>query len=577
MSPPNFDSLANIKIRDLQGDKMDAVTVITSVLSLIAGVGIFLIACTMMSSNLEALGSKKLKALFAKTSKSKLVGVGVGAATTAVIQSSSATSVMVIGFVNAGIMSLAQAATVIFGANIGTTVTGQLVALGMFGGNSVSTSVIFATFAGIGAFILAFAKKDNAKKIGGILAGFGMLFAGLTMMSGSMSYFSELDSVKSFLALFKNPLLLVLIGAVFTAVVQSSSVMTSMTITMVVTGLISLNQGIYITMGANIGTCVTALIAGLTSTVNAKRTAVIHLIFNVGGVAVFLLAGLFMRLGGIDYGWLFGKIFPHAIQIQLSMFHTVFNAVTVIIALPLTNLLVKSVIKIVPDRKSKTALADEPHFHFVEEHMSRTPPIAVQQVKNEVIDMASIALSNFETACEIVCTLNYDRIETFRANERQLNFLHKDLVRFIVLLLKEDINEKDRIYLSTAIRSITDLERVGDYAENIVEYADKLKAANENFSSIAVKEISELKELIRSLFDQVMAAYENNDATALKNAYAIEETVDEVTDSMIEKHIERLSNGICPADVGTQYLSLSSNAERIADHFINVAKTINSY
>ena len=176
---------------------MDAVQIATSVLTLIAGVGIFLIACSMMSSNLEALGSRRLKALFAKTSKSKLIGVGVGAAATAAIQSSSATTVMVIGFVNAGIMTLAQAATVIFGANIGTAITGQLVALGMFGENSVSTSVIFATFAGIGAFMLAFAKKDRVQKIGGILAGFGMLFVGLSMMSNAMTYFSELDSVKA--------------------------------------------------------------------------------------------------------------------------------------------------------------------------------------------------------------------------------------------------------------------------------------------------------------------------------------------------------------------------------------------
>ena len=365
---------------------MNAVQIATSTLTLIAGVGIFLIACSMMSSNLEALGSRRLKALFSKTSKSKFIGVGVGAAATAAIQSSSATTVMVIGFVNAGIMTLAQAATVIFGANIGTTITGQLVALGMFGENSVSTSVIFATFAGIGAFMLAFAKRDRTQKIGGILAGFGMLFVGLSMMSGAMSYFSELDSVKSFLAMFKNPLLLVLIGALLTAVVQSSSVMTSMAITMVVTGLITLNQGIYITMGSNIGTCVTALIAGLTSTKNAKRTALVHLIFNVSGVIVFMLLGMFLRFGGIDYGYLFGKMFPHAPQIQLSMFHTIFNVSTVLIVLPLTSLLVKLVTKIVPDKKGGAEDADAPRFEFVEEHLLKTPPIAVQQTKREIFE-----------------------------------------------------------------------------------------------------------------------------------------------------------------------------------------------
>lgn len=553
---------------------MDVATVISSVLSLIAGVGIFLIACSMMSSNLEALGSAKLKALFAKTSKSKIVGVGVGAATTAVIQSSSATSVMVIGFVNAGIMTLAQAATVIFGANIGTTITGQLVALGMFGANSISTSVIFATFAGIGAFILAFAKKDRARKIGGITAGFGMLFVGLSLMSNSMEYFSEMDSVKNFLAMFSNPVLLVLIGALFTAVVQSSSVMTSMTITMVLTGLITLNQGVYITMGANIGTCVTALIAGLTSTKNAKRTALIHVIFNVSGVIVFLLIGLFMELGGINYGWLFGKMFPNAPQLQLAMFHTVFNLITVLIVLPLTNPLVKLVSKIVPDKKGASLQDIKPRLYFVEEHMLKNPPVAVQQVKREIINMAEIALNNFNIASEIVCSLDYQKAEEFKENETQLNFLNKELASFIAKLLKSDLSEKDRIYLATAFRSITDLERVGDYAENIVEYADKLKEVNQTFSDTAKKEIADLQTLIVSLYNHAINAYTNGDKQSLKNAYEIEEKVDGFTALMAENHIKRLNENLCTPEVGAQYLALSANVERIADHYINVAKTI---
>lgn len=556
---------------------MTATEIITSVLSLIAGVGIFLIACTMMSSNLEALGSRKLKSLFTKASKSKLLGVGVGTATTAVIQSSSATSVMVIGFVNAGIMTLTQAATVIFGANIGTTITGQLVALGMFGSNTISTSVIFATFAGIGAFILAFAKKDRLQKLGGIMAGFGMLFVGLSMMSGAMTDFSELDSVKSFLAQFENPFLLVLIGAVLTAVIQSSSVMTSMAITMVVTGLISLNQGIYITMGANIGTCVTALIAGITSTKNAKRTALIHLIFNISGVVVFLLIGLFMNIGGIDYGFLFNKMFPNAPQIQLSMFHTIFNILTVIIVLPLTNLLVKLVTKIIPDKKDNCQNMNEPSFRFFEEHMLRTPPIAVQQIKNEIIEMANTAISNFDMACKVICDLNYENIETFRLREKQLNFLQSELAQVVGKLLKEDLAERDRLYLTTALRTIIDLERVGDYAENIIEYADVLKDTNTKFSKQAIKEINDLKKLIMTLYEKVMTSYKDNDKDAFKNACEVEEKIDVFTEQMTQNHIRRLESGKCTAEVEAQYISLSANAERIADHFINVAKTINSY
>ncbi len=552
---------------------MDVTTIISSILTLIAGVGVFLIACSMMSSDLEALGSKKLKALFSKTSKNKLVGVGIGAAATAVIQSSSATSVMVIGFVNAGIMTLVQAATVIFGANIGTTITGQLVALGMFGENSISTSVIFAAFAGIGAFMLAFSEKDNLKKIGGILAGFGMLFVGLSMMSDAMNYFSQLDSVKNFLAMFKNPFLLVLTGVILTAIVQSSSVMTSMTITMVVTGLITLNQGIYITMGANIGTCATALIAGLTSTTNAKRTAFIHLIFNVSGVIVFMLLGLFLRTGGTDFEQIFEAMFPNAPQIQLAMFHTVFNVVTVIIVLPLTDLLVKIVTAIFPE-KTAARQPDQIGFRFIENHMLSAPSIAVLQVKKEITDMANTAINNFESACDIIGSLNYEKIDEFRINEKRLNFLQKELVSFIIKLLKEDLNEKDRVYLSKAIRSVSDLERVGDYAENIVEYADKLNALNQRFSDEAVAEITKLKNSVKELFVEVMKAYENNDKNSLAKAYAIEEYIDDITLNMAENHINRLENGQCSADIGARYLSLASDSERVADHFINVVNTI---
>ncbi len=556
---------------------MDAKTIATSILTLIAGVGVFLIACSMMSSNLESLGSRKLKALFSKASKSKLLGVGVGTVTTAAIQSSSATTVMVIGFVNAGIMSLTQAATVIFGANIGTTVTGQLVALGMFGSNMISTSVIFATFAGIGAFILAFAKKDTLRKIGGIMAGFGMIFVGLSLMSGAMDTFAESDELKNFLAVISNPFLLVLIGALLTAVIQSSSVMTSIAITMVVSGLITLNQGIYITMGSNIGTCITALIAGITSNRNAKRTALIHVIFNVCGVIVFMLIGLFLRLGGINFGWLFERMIPNAPQTQLAMFHTIFNVATVILVLPLTNLLVKLVTKIIPDKKSKAVAENAPHLYFVDEHMLATPPIAVEQMKNEVINMAGIAMRNFSLSCDIICSLDFSEKEKFRANEEELDFLHKELGHYIVKLLKSKLGENDRIYLSTAIRSISDLERVGDYAENIVEYADRLKAENESFSEDAKQEIADLKALIESLYDSVVKAYQDTDTEALGEALAIEEKVDSVTQGMAENHVARLSEGVCTPDVGAQYLSLSSNAERIADHFINVAKTIKEY
>lgn len=534
-----------------------------------------------MSSNLESVSSNKLKQLFARTSKSKLVGVGIGTVATAAIQSSGATTVMVIGFVNAGIMSLMQAATVIYGANIGTTITGQITALGMFD-NAISTGIVFATFAGIGAFTMAFAKKDLVKKIGGILAGFGMLFVGIDMMSASMDTFASLDTVKNFLASISNPLLLVLIGTVLTAIIQSSSVMTSIAITMVFTGLINLDQGIYLTMGSNIGSCVVAIIAGLTSSTNAKRTALLHLLFNVSGVVIFMLVAMMMREISkavnptkiITFGYLFGKMFPGVPQTQLAMFHTIFNVITVIIMLPLTNLSVKLVCKILPDKKKKDEQPAE-HFYYIDEHMLSTPPIAVQQTKNEIVNMAEIALHNYDLACDMICTLDYSKIEKFRQNENELNFLNKEIARFVVKLSKLEMNDADHNYLATTFHTITDLERVGDYAENIIEYADKLKESDQKFSDVAISEVRNLQSRINDLFQKVMKAYVNSDAASLDEANVIEDEIDDITEAMGANHIERLRAGDCTPDVGAQYLSLASNSERVADHFINVGKSIN--
>ena len=552
---------------------MSAIDITTSILTLIAGLGVFLVACSMMSSNLESLGSKRLKALFSKTSNSKLLGVGIGTVATAAIQSSGATSVMVIGFVNAGIMTLTQAATIMFGANIGTTVTGQLVALGMFGADTISTSVIFAAFAGIGAFITLFGKTDTLKKVGRILAGFGMIFVGMSLMSGSMASFSELDSVRNFLAQFSNPFLLVIVGLVLTAIVQSSSVLTSMAIAMTVSGLINVNQGIYITLGANIGACVTTVIAGFTSGRNAKRAALIRVIFNVAGVAIFMLIGLFLRLGKLDFGYLMEAMFPGAPQTQLAMFHTFFNVITVAMVLPLTGLLVKLVTKIIPEQKQKEE-DKGPHLYFVDEHLLRTPPIAVLETKNEIVNMAETAMVNFRISMDIISTLDYSELQKFRANEEQLNFLNRELVVFVEKLLQCELGEKDRTYLTKAVRTIADLERIGDYAENIIEFADILKENDSSFSEQALNEIDELRNLVENLFERVMKAYKDHDRKALAEANAIEDKVDDLTALMGKNHIQRLSDGVCTPEVGAQYLSLSTSVERIADHLINVVQTI---
>lgn len=556
---------------------MGTTEIITALLTLLAGIGVFLIACHTMSSNLEAAGSDKLRALFGKASGSRLLGVGIGAVGTAAIQSSGAVTVMVIGFVNAGIMSLTQAATIIYGANIGTTITGQIVALSGVGGSMVSATVIFSAFAGVGAFLSTFAKTDRAKTLGGILSGFGMLFVGLSMMSGSMEAFAELDAVKTFLAGIANPFLLVLVGAVLTAIIQSSSVMTSVAIVMVVTGLITLDQGIFLTMGSNIGSCVVAIIAGLTSGKNAKRTALIHLIFNVSGVGIFLALSYLMRGlsgGALSMGALLQNAFPGAPQTQLAMFHTVFNVITVFLVLPLTNPLIALVSRLVPDEKESRREAEGPKLYYMDEKMLSTPAIAVAQLKNEIINMADIALRNFSLSLHIICTLDFSRVEEFRANEAELNYLNKELVSMLVQLSNKHLSEKDHAYLSTAFHSSSDLERVGDYAENIVEYAESLKNGGEAFSPKAVGEIHTLQEKIELLFQHVMAAYVQNDTEALMRAEEVEDQIDDMTAGMAQNHIDRLREKACTPTAGAQYLSLASNAERVADHFLNVGHSI---
>lgn len=559
---------------------MGTTAVLSAIFTLLAGIGIFLIACQMMSTNLESASSDKLKKLFAKASKSKLLGVGIGTFGTAAIQSSGATTVMTIGFVNAGIISLSQAATIIYGANIGTTITAQIVALGMFGGsNSLSTTIVFSAFAGVGAFMALFSNKSTGQTWGGILSGFGMLFVGLSLMSSSMSDFASLDGVKTFLAAISNPILLVLIGAIFTAIIQSSSVMTSIALTMVVTGLINLEQGIFLTMGSNIGSCVVAILAGLASGKNAKRTALIHLLFNCSGVVIFLFVGWILNLvsgGSFNFGVMFERMFPAAPQTQLAMFHTFFNVITVLIILPLNDFLVSLVCKAIPDSKEVETVGGF-RLKYVDDNMLRTPPLAVAQTKREIIRMADLAMENFDRAIKIITTLDFKEYDEFNQTEEELNFINRALVDFVVKLSnKTALSEHDHIYLSTTFRSIRDLERVGDYAENIVEYARDLSETASSFSPDARNEIYRLKKMIEDLFSNVMGAYTDEDMGKMAQANVIEEQIDDFTKMMEDNHVARMNAGVCTPSVGVHYLELSSDTERIADHLINVAKSIRS-
>ncbi len=549
---------------------MNWLDILYAFLSLLGGIGVFLYGMKLMGDSLEMVAGNEIKRMFAKISDNKIIGVGIGAVTTAVVQSSAAVTVMAIGFVNSGLMSLIQAAAIVFGANIGTTSTALIVALGVGGLADVKLTVIFAALAGVGAMTIMFSKKDKIKKIGGIITGLGMIFVGLSVMTDSMTIFSESPKIVEFLAKISNPALLLLFGIVFTALIQSSSAVSGIVVTMSVAGLLGFDQGLYIILGSNIGTCITSLIASIGTNTNAKRTAVIHLMFNVIGVLIF---------GLVSISGVFSKMFMpiNNPAMRIALLHTFFNVVTTVILLPFMNLLVKLVSKMVPE-KHKDEKTDEPHLYYLEERLLRTPPVAVAQMKNEVINMAEIAKTNFDVCVDAVMRAKVsDVIEDVQRNENTLNFLNREMAKYLVKLSQVDLSEEDKQLIGTTYHTISDIERIGDYAENISEYAEKLENDGVAFSEGAIKEIGTLKDTINNLYDFVMKTYKEATIDYIADVNYYEESVDKLKEEMSEHHIERMNNGTCTPEVGALYLSLASNAERVADHMTNIAFAVKSY
>lgn len=541
-------------------------------LSLLGGIGVFLYGMKLMGDSLEMVAGNEIKRMFAKISNKKLIGVGIGTVTTAVVQSSAAIIVMSMGFVNSGLMSLTQAITISYGANIGTCVTALIVAVGVGGFADVQLTVIFAALAGVGALMIMFTKKDKVKKIGGIITGLGMIFVGLSVMTSSMSIFSQSDKISALLAKISNPALLLLFGILFTALIQSSSAVSGIVITMVasVPALLQFDQALYIILGSNIGTCITSLIAAIGTNTNAKRAAVINVFYKTVGVIIFGILSIWVP---------FGKMFSvfKAPALQVAMFHLFFNVVATVIFFPFTNLMVKASEKIMPEKK-KPVDENEPHLYFLEERLLRTPPVAVAQLKNEIENMAEIAKSNFDKCMDAVMVGKVsDVIDEIAKNEKCLNFLNREITKYLVKLSQVDLSEDDKILISTSYHTVSDIERIGDYAENISEYAEKMEADKLTFSPKAISEIQTLKATITNLYDEVMKTYKEVTLDYIDKVNEYEESVDRQKEEMGEHHIERMNKGECTPEVGAIYLSLSSNAERVADHMTNIAYAVRSY
>lgn len=541
-------------------------------LSLLGGIGVFLYGMKLMGDSLEMVAGNEIKRMFAKISNKKFIGVGIGTVTTAVVQSSAAIIVMSMGFVNSGLMSLTQAITISYGANIGTCVTALIVAVGVGGFADVQLTVIFAALAGVGALMIMFTKKDKVKKIGGIITGLGMIFVGLSVMTSSMSIFSQSDKISAFLAKISNPALLLLFGILFTALIQSSSAVSGIVITMVasVPALLQFDQALYIILGSNIGTCITSLIAAIGTNTNAKRAAVINVFYKTVGVIIFGILSIWVP---------FGKMFSvfKAPALQVAMFHLFFNVVATVIFFPFTNLMVKASEKIMPEKK-KPVDENEPHLYFLEERLLRTPPVAVAQLKNEIENMAEIAKSNFDKCMDAVMVGKVsDVIDEIAKNEKCLNFLNREITKYLVKLSQVDLSEDDKLLISTSYHTVSDIERIGDYAENISEYAEKMEADKLKFSPKAISEIQTLKATITNLYDEVMKTYKEDTLDYIDKVNEYEESVDRQKEEMGEHHIERMNKGECTPEVGAIYLSLSSNAERVADHMTNIAYAVRSY
>ncbi|MBQ9114437.1 MAG: Na/Pi cotransporter family protein [Clostridia bacterium] len=550
---------------------MTGLDIFYAILAALSGLGVFIFGMKILGDNLEAVAGNRIKHMFSFIDKSRFVGVGIGAGVTAVIQSSSAVTVMLIGFVNAGLMTLPQATSVVFGANIGTTITAQIVALGFGGIKNVQITVIFAACAGIGAFMLLFAKKDILKKIGSIVCGLGMIFVGLQVMGDSMESFKEAPIIVNALQSVTNPILLVLLGAVITGIIQSSSAMTGLVITMSAAGIITFPQAMYVIVGSNIGTCVTSLICSIGTTTNAKRVAIIHLIFNLLGSILFMLTDLFAHYADLLMSW-----FDTA-QMQIAMLHTMFNVATTIILIPFITPLVKLVTLIIPDKKGAKEDDNTPRLYFLNEQILTTPPLAVQSIKREILYMYTLAKQNLDLALDAITTVDVSKKDEQKSTEAKLNYLHKEITKYLVKVNQLDISELDAKLLGTAHHTVNDLERIGDYSENIFEYAERLKEDKLSFSEDSLEEVQQLREALENLFSLTYKIYDEETPELIPTLYTYEQITDDMKVLMGEKHVERLNEGRCNPETGALYLSLANDCERIADHLTNIANATKSF
>ena len=532
-------------------------TVFLCILALLAGSGVFMAGMNMLSSNLEKIAGNKMKSLLGKISNNRFAGVGIGASVTAIIQSSAATTVMAIGFVNAGVMTLMQATAIIMGANIGTTVTGFLVSLSSF-----DISLYFSVFTFIGIMMM-FIKNDKVKIIGGILAGLGLLFVGLDLMSNA---FNDPAIKEFFIEIFTSinfPLLLILCGIVFTALLQSSSAATGLVIVMVGNGAIDVSSALFIILGSNIGTCVTAIIASIGTTTNAKRTAFIHLAFNVIGTIIFTI-----------FIWIFtpyivsflDAIFPNNGEMQIALFHIIFNVTTTLLLLPFIKWLVKLAELVIREKKKESAPAFT--LKYVDDRLLTTPPIALMQVKKEVEYMASLANENLERSFDVIFLKDKTKIDKVYEVEEHINFMNNALTKYLIKL-SSLVNSDEEKIIGSYFHVLNDIERIGDHAENFLEVGIKLIENNLSFSKEGEEEVKTMYSKVLAMYDLAIEGFDDVKKNHLKELDKYEQQLDDMKDDLSSSHFDRLADGKCSIEMGDMFYSIISGLERVGDHLVN--------
>ena len=534
--------------------------ILQSILSLFAGTGVFIAGMNLMSSGLQKSAGKGMKKLIGTVSNNRLIGVGIGAGVTAIIQSSAATTVMAIGFVNAGIMTLMQATPIIMGANIGTTVTGIIISL-----KELNISLYASLLAFVGV-MMTFFKSDKVKNIGNILCGLGLIFIGIDLMSASFSNDEFKNIIKDIFLAIEFPLLLIIVGMLLTALIQSSSALTGIIIIMVSQNALYLDAALFIVLGSNIGTCITAILASLNGNVNARRTAFIHLTFNVVGTILFTAVIWTLKDSVVN---LLQTLIP-APGMQVAWFHVIFNITTTIVLLPFVKQLVNFAMFVVKDKPSEE---ENYKLKYVDDLLLKTPSIAVLQAKKELDYMASLARTNIDLAQNALITGDEKISKKIADNEKIIDFTNKRLTKFLINLTSF-VGADDEKLIGSYFHVLNDLERIGDHAENFYEIGQEMKDKNLEFSDIAKKEISEMYKEVISMFDLATNVFDTLNKDLLFSLNEKESNVDAFKKRLNENHIQRLASGKCSSELSAYFFSTVSGLERVADHLVNVGYSI---